>query len=365
MFALEDSDGRLLDAGYSQRRMRNEPLVELTQFKGTSETHTALSSDELADFELWNTTVGAPEPIEPAAGGYVRNAYQRGLALEERDGHNPFKFGVIGSSDTHNASSAVEEAGFTGGHGNADSTAQVRLHSRPSTLASSSLAFSAAGLAGVWAESNTRAAIFDALRRKETFATSGSRIRVRFFAGAAYPADLAERADAIAVAYRDGVPMGGDLVVTTGKAAPRFFAWATRDPRSAPLQRLQVVKVWVEDGEPRERIFDIACSNGIVPDPATRRCADNGATVDVSTCSFSADRGAAELKTVWRDPEWDGSRRAAYYLRVVENPTCRWSTWDAVRLGEPLPSAVAPTLQERAWSSPIWTAPAAAAATSR
>ena len=357
MFALQNSDGAPIDAAYATERMRNEPLVEVAQFKGTSETHTALApTDEFADFELWNTTVGAPQPVDPVPGSYVRNAYGRGLALEAKIGVNPFKYGMVGGTDSHDASSAAEENNFTGGHGQADATPEIRLHSKPSTLVTSSLKFSSQGLTGVWAEANTRDAIFDAMKRKETFATSGPRIRVRFFAGNDLPDDLTARRDAIKVAYASGVPMGGDLLVKAG-GAPKFFVQALRDPASAALARVQIVKVWAgEDGEERDAIYDVACSDGGRADPATHRCASNGATVDLTTCTPTAGKGAAELSTVWRDADYLPGRKAAYYVRVLENPTCRWSSWDALRLHEPPPAGVAATIRERAFTSPIWVA---------
>jgi hypothetical protein len=181
-------------------------------------------------------------------------------------------------------------------------------------------------------------------------------MRVRFFAGYELPADLVTRKDAIAHAYAHGVPMGGDLLAAEGKA-PSFFVWASRATDSAPLQRLQIVKGWMAGGESHEKVFDIACSDGLSPDSATQRCPDNGAKVDLATCAFSKDVGASELATVWRDPEFDASQRAFYYTRVLENPTCRWSTWDAIRTGvAPRPDMKA-VIQERAWSSPIWYRP--------
>ena len=355
MYPLEDSYGKPLDAAYAERRLRNEPVTEITQFKGTSETHPALApNDEFADFEIWNTVVGAPIPIEPAEGGYVRNALARGLLLADAQGFNPYRIGMIGSSDTHNSSSAIEEDNFSGGHGNADATPQKRLHSKESTLALASTNFSAAGLAGVWAEANTREAIFDAMRRRETFATSGPRLSVRFFAGTDYADDALTRSDALEHAYAGGVPMGGEL--QAGEASPEFLVWANMDPRGTKLQRVQLIKVWSENGEARESIHDVACSDGGVPDPATQRCPANGAGVNLADCSVSA-HGAASLSAAWRDPDFDPAQRAVYYVRVLENPSCRWSTWDAIRLGEQPPADVAPTLQERAWSSPIWVEP--------
>lgn len=356
MYPVEDSFGNPVNKEYASRRMNNEPITEVTQFKGTSETHPVLSPlDEFADFEIWNTVVGGVEPVEPDAGGYVRTAYQRGLEMQNKQGFNPYKFGLIGSSDTHNSSTAVDEFNFTGGHGNADMTPEKRLNSKPSTLATSSLNFSASGLAGVWAQENTRESIFEAMRNKETFATSGPRIMVRFFAGN-YSDDLMSQSNALEKAYADGVPMGGEMTLN-GKTSPSFLVWANKDPKSAMLQRVQVVKGWVEAGEAKEAIYDVACADGLTVDANTHRCPDNGATVNVADCSISQNKGAAELSALWKDPAFDANIRAFYYVRVIENPTCRWSTWDAVRLGVKPPENTAPTLQERAWTSPIWIEP--------
>jgi hypothetical protein len=212
--------------------------------------------------------------------------------------------------------------------------------------------FGASGLAAVWAEENTRESIYAALRRKETFATSGPRMRLRFFAGYGLADDLLETPDGVARAYATGVTMGADLL--PGEGAPQFVMWAQADANSAPLQRLQVIKGWIDAaGETHEDVIDVACAGGAAVDPATNRCPDNGATVDLSDCSISANTGDAELRTVWSDPNFDADQRAFYYTRVLENPTCRWSTWDAIRAGTEPRSDLAATLQERAWSSPI------------
>jgi hypothetical protein len=218
--------------------------------------------------------------------------------------------------------------------------------------------FGASGLAAVWAEENTREAIYSALRRKETFATSGPRIRLRFFAGYGLPDDLLETADGVARAYATGVTMGADLTPNPSEGdiegAPQFAMWAQADANSAPLQRLQVIKGWIDaSGETHEEVIDVACAGGVAVNPATNRCPDNGATVDLSDCSISANTGDAQLRTVWTDPDFDARQRAFYYTRVLENPTCRWSTWDAIRAGTERRSDLAATLQERAWSSPI------------
>ena len=211
---------------------------------------------------------------------------------------------------------------------------------------------------GVWAEANTRDSIFAALKRKETFGTSGPRIRVRFFAGWDYPADLHTRQDLVEAAYRTGVAMGSDLPeAPSAGAEPRFLIWATRGPRSANLQKVQVVKGWADaDGETHEQVFDAVCADGLEPDPETRRCADNGAAVDLSDCSYSAGLGAGELSTTWTDPQFDPTLRAFYYVRVLENPTCRWTSWRALARGIPIPDPA--VIKERAWSSPIWYTPA-------
>lgn len=355
-FRLETFDGEPLDADSSDTRMRNEPLVEITQVKGTSETHPILSpNDEWADFELF-----AQREVE---GSYVREAYRNGLELEKARNFNPFRFGLIGSTDTHTGAGSIEEDSYSGKLGTVDGTPE-RRGSVPQENPRSDggpygggiyVKWGASGLAGVWAEENTRESIYAAFRRKETFATSGPRIRVRFFAGS-YPEGLESEPEIIAKAYEHGVPMGGDLV-WNNQGSPRFLLWAIRDPNSAPLQRLQVIKGWIEDGGSRERVFDVSCSDGLEPDRVTHRCPDNGATVDLSDCSPTPNRGAGELRTLWVDPTFDAEQRAFYYVRVLENPSCRWSTWDAVRAGVMPREDVPATLQERAWSSPIWVAP--------
>jgi len=316
-------------------------------------------------------------PSEPQ-GSYVRDALQRGLSLEETNGGNPYKFGFIGSSDTHTGATSDTESNYHGKLGLLDKTSILRgsvplpksqawlygkagpkyminLDGRSYTKGASET-FGTAGLAGVWAEENTREAIYDALRRKETFATSGPRIRVRFFAGFDLDDSLLNSEDMVAKAYSGGVPMGSDLTSREG-ASPKFLVWAIRDPRSAALQRVQIVKGWMDDGIPREEVYDVACSDGSEVDPTNYRCPDNGAKVNLADCSITADAGDSELKAFWTDPDFDPGQRAFYYVRALENPTCRWSTWDAVRAGvEPRPD-LKKTIQERAWSSPIWYRP--------
>lgn len=362
MFELSDWAREPIGPQYSETRLRNEPLVEVTQIKGTSDTHPALSpNDEWADFEIMELKIASTEPSRPH-GSYVREAYLNGLALAADGAGNPYKFGLIGSSDTHVAAGSFDEKNYWGKVGLLDATPQLRgsVPADPPRADGKTYVpgyfhfWSASGLAGVWAEENTRDSIFAAFRRKETFATSGPRMKVRFFAGYGYPDDLAARPDGVEVAYAQGVPMGADLPAAEDGAAPKFLVMAMRDPDEAPLQRLQVIKGWVDDGGKHEQVYDVACADGGTVDPATHRCPDNGARVDLGDCSISADLGDDELRTVWSDPDFKAGESAFYYVRALQNPTCRWSTWDAVRAGvAPRPDDPT-TIQERVWSSPIW-----------
>lgn len=364
MFRLTDFNDQAFTREYMDQRLRNEPLVENTQVKGTSDTHPALSpNDEWADFEIMTVRVATDLPSAPL-GSYVREALVSGLLLEETAGFNPFKFGVIGSSDTHVSAGSFEEYDYWAKVGLLDATPEQR-GSVPVPGAdggegmfedSQYSEWGASGLAVAWAESNTRDAIFDAFQRKETYSTSGPRILLRFFAGYGFPEGIASLPDGVEQADRIGVPMGADLTAR-GEESPSFVVWASRDARSAPLQRLQIIKGWLEDGKPQEAVFDIACSDGLSPDPTSHRCPDNGARVDLATCETSADLGSASFAATWTDPDFNSQERALYYVRVLENPTCRWSTWDAIRNGTaPNPNLHA-TIQERAWSSPIWYTP--------
>jgi hypothetical protein len=375
MFKLVDWAGEPLDDAYVERRIRNEPLVEITQIKGTSDTHPALSpNDEWADFEIYPLRVGTTLPSDPN-GSYVRQALQNGLALEAKGIKNPFQFGLVAASDTHVAATTDDESTFFSKAGILDGEplgrgsvpvsllygAVVRLFApenltevegRTYITGGGFETWSASGIAGVWAEENTRDAIYDAFRRKETFATSGPRIKVRFFASTAFDQDILADSQLVSRAYAEGVAMGGELFANG--TAPSFIVWASGDPRGTPLQRMQVIKGYVKDGKPMEQIYDVACSDGLQPDPATHRCPDNGAKVDLSDCSINADVGDGEMLTLWQDPDYDADVDAFYYTRVLENPTCRWSTWDALREGVEPRADLHKTLQERAWSSPIW-----------
>jgi hypothetical protein len=371
MFELATWAGDPMTLAHNEKRLRNEPLVEITQVKGTSETHPALSmKDEWAGFEIDPYKAGAGMTIATTAGGYVRDAMKKGLQLETEGLGNPFRYGFIGSSDTHTGAGSYDDStpALRGSVpisdddrntlqlSDADDSAFYVASDGRRYLFRQPTTWGASGLAAVWAEENTRESIYDAFRRKETFATSGPRIRVRFFAGHNLDSAMLDTKDGISRAYAGGVPMGGDLMAEAGKA-PSFIVWAIGDARSAPLQRVQVIKGWLEDGQPQEQVFDVACSDGLTVDPATHRCPDNGAKVNLSDCAFSADRGAGQLKTLWQDPVFDEKQKAFYYARVLENPTCRWSTWDALRAGVAPREDLQLVIQERAWSSPIWVNP--------
>ena len=366
MFALQTYDGAPLTEAYALTRLRNEPIVEITQIKGTSETHPSLSpNDEWADFEQYDYFIGSAAKSTVNVGDFIRPSLARGIALAEALGTNPYEFGFIGSSDTHIAAATLREDTHWGKFPTDGAGPQMRSSVPPQGYTDwadvpaesnhrivTGSKFSASGLVGVWAEANTRDDLFEGMRNRETFGTTGPRMKVRLFAGHYQPGIL-DAADLLDQAYANGVPMGGNFAPIDGQA-PSLLAWAVQDPLSAPLQRLQIIKVWAEDGAAREAIYDVACSDGSTPDPDTHRCADNGASVDTSTCATEPGAGTGELKALWQDPAYDASQVSAYYVRVLENPTCRWSTWDAVRAGTPPNPELPMTLQERAWSSPIW-----------
>lgn len=376
MFMLTDWAGNPIDQEYADQRLRNEPLVEISQVKGTSDTHPLLSkNDEWANFEIFPLRT-ATRIYSDLPGSYVRNAWQRGLTLEDRGAGNPYKFGVIAASDTHTGAASLQEDNYFGKIGAFDSTAEKRgsvpasfLYGTLMKLATPDMVdvvddksylnfagyhyWGASGIAGVWAEENTREAIYDALRRKETFGTSGTRIKVRFFAGYQLADANLNSSALIEYAYQTGTTMGGTLQAN-GEQQPTFLTWAVADPNAAQLQRVQIIKGWLENGEHQERVYDVACSDDLSVNPQTHRCPDNGATVNLEDCSRTANLGAGELKALWQDPDFTPGQEAFYYVRVLENPVCRWSTWDALRAGETPRSDMPATIQERAWSSPIW-----------
>ncbi len=331
-------------------RNRSEPIVEMIQIKGNSECSTAYGAgDEECGFEQFFPPCADGEEtscIHPTA--MARDGLQIGLALEDKMGVNPLEIGFIGSTDTHNSNPGdVEEWDYRGATTFTGSPAKRRMD--PDNMTGIRIT-NPGGLAAVWAPENTRDALFDAMMRKEVYATSGTRIKLRVFAGFELPEDIATTGD-LAAAYALGVPMGGRLAARAGNLG--LFVWALQDPDNAPLAKLQVVKGWIENGQRQERVYDIACGRSLI-DPATGRCQDNGATVNLDDCSWDSAAGSPELKARWTDPDYAPDEDAFYYVRVVQNPTCRWTTYDSLRLGREPPSDSPATVTEMAWGSPIW-----------
>jgi hypothetical protein len=358
MFELVKFDGKPIDAAYNATRARNEPLYEISQIKGTSETWPGLSpNDEFAGFEQWNYTLSADsERPTKHKGGFARQALLDGMSEEAAGRGNPFKYGFIGDTDTHNAAASHEESNYTGKFA-FENDAKDRLFGvagQPKGQIQQVREFSSGGIAGVWAEKNTRAAIYDAMLRKETFATSGPLMKVRMFGG--WDFGTADLGSGLAKAgYARGVPMGGDL---KGKGStPTFLIAAIKDPKSAHLDRVQIVKGWIDaGGKQQEAIYDVVWSGERKP-AANGKLPPVGNTVDLKTGTYSNSIGAPELTAAWRDPAFDPKQRAFYYARVLEIPTPRWSTIDAARLKVALPKGLPATIQERAWTSPIWYTP--------
>ena len=365
MFPLEETlTAGTIDAEYIRQRAKWEPLYEVTQIKGDSEAHPFLSpDDEFADYENWdkgNLNLTEPKKPEMLAGEYVREALKRGLLLEQEYGINPYKFGLIGATDSHTSLPSAEEDNFFGKSPAFEPSAK-RVH-HP-FLANGDLAFEgyqvvSSGYQGVWATENTREALYDAMVRKETYATTGPRMTVRFFGGWEFDEDdVRSRAPAFR-GYEKGVPMGGDLFDAPSGKAPSFLVFALRDPIGANLDRVQIVKGWMDAaGELHERIYDVAVSDGRSIGADGRCAAPVGNTVDLEAASWTNTIGDSELATVWTDPDFDPEERAFYYVRVLEIPTPRWVVYDKVRLGAEIPEAAELIGQERAYTSPIWYTP--------
>jgi len=377
MFALTTIDGQPLSTEYARTRDRWEPLYEVTQIKGDSETHPVLSpTDEFADFETWNSWAGGTyDPLgagnnrmnccanwDPATqpelkkAEYARSALERGLALGETLGVNPFKFGLIGSTDAHTSLPTADNDNFWGKLVPAQPSATRMLGSSPLT----NWEMGAAGYAAVWAEENTRESIFAAMRRKEVYASTGPRITVRFFGGWEFSSDDVRRPDFVRIGYSEGVPMGGDLSAAPTGGAPRFMIAALKDPDGANLDRVQVIKGWRDaDGELHEQIHNVAVSEG-------RRVGRDGSvepvgsTVDVADASYTNTIGDAQFMAFWQDPDFDPEEPAFYYVRTLEIPTPRWPAYDAKYFGVDLadiPDEVRMVQQERVYTSPIWYTP--------
>ena len=365
MFPLEAQwNGTELDETYVSQRGKWEPLYEVTQIKGDGEAHPFLSpDDEFADYETWdiaNLDASVAKTNDMLAGEYAREALKRGLAIENRLGTNPYKFGMIGATDSHTSLATAEEDNFFGKHSGYEPSPGRMSHPFMETDKGKIVGWQmvASGLAAVWATENTREAIFDAMQRKEVYGTTGPRMAVRMFGGWEFTdQDLKNRILANA-GYEKGTPMGGDLRVKPKDAtAPNFMVYALRDPIGANLDRIQIVKGWLDaEGTTHEKVYDVAWSGERVLDKKGKLPAV-GNTVDAATASWTNTIGAAELSTVWTDPDFDAKQKAFYYARILEIPTPRWSTYDAFRFGIDLPEGAPVSTQERAYTSPIWYTP--------
>ncbi len=362
-------DRRPIDRAYAERRMRHEPIVEVTQIKGDGEAHPLLSpEDEFADFDTWDNGSFGPEPKTDAMlpKEYAREALKRGLAYDAKLGANPFKFGMIGSTDSHTGLATAEENNFFGKVTATEPGMFPMRFEEPITGRFASdpkqrqthVLSGAGGLAAVWARENTREALWDAMARKEVYATTGTRLVVRVFGGYEFePADL-DRANLAEVGYGRGVPMGGDLKAAPDGRAPGFLVVAQREPDGANLDRIQVIKGWLDaSGQTHEKVYDVAWSGQRRPDPKTGQVPAVGNTVNVTDASYTNSIGAPYLQAYWRDPSFDPRQRAFYYVRVLEIPTPRWTTYEAKVFAVPLPKAVPALIQERAYTSPIWYTP--------
>ncbi len=365
MFALQDDfdNGAPLDAGYAETRQKWERLYEVTQLKGDGEAHPALSNeDEFADYETWDWgNLDLSEAKTPAMlpGEYARSGLLRGLQLEAKLGTNPFKFGLVGATDNHVGLSTVDDDNFFGKFPHYEPNPGRAVHEAKRNeklgLSYKGWRYSSSGLTALWSTDNTREALFDAMERREAYATTGPRIRVRFFGGWDYAqGDLLHR-DLARIGYGKGVPMGADLKpATAGAQAPRFLVYAQRDPMGANLDRVQVVKGWLDAaGNPKEKVYDVAWSGERKPGK-NGKLPSVGDTVDLSIPSWANTIGAADLGAVWTDPDFDPALRAFYYARVIEIPTPRWTAYDRVKFHLDLPADIPLKTRERAYTSPIW-----------
>ncbi len=366
MFPVIEAFGKKIDKDYAQTRARWEPLYETTQTKGTGEAHPFLSpNDEFANFEIWDkgnldgTVAKTKDMLEFE---YARSALKNGLVLEEELGTNPYKFGLIGSSDAHTGLAAMEEDNFFGKTApqepSPERLTKAFFDNAKTGIKIMDWEVGASGYAAVWATENTREAIFDAMKRRETYATTGPRMAVRFFGGWDFePADASNRLPA-AIGYAKGVPMGGDLSRAPQGKAPTFLVAALKDTIGANLDRIQIVKGWLgADGKTQERVYDVAVSGGRKIDADGRCKTPVGNSVDVANATWTNTIGAPELISVWKDPQFDAKQRAFYYARVLEIPTPRWTAYDVKRFGNKALQGTTMVLQERAYTAPIWYTP--------
>ncbi|MCG3193319.1 MAG: hypothetical protein DIJKHBIC_02569 [Thermoanaerobaculia bacterium] len=366
MFPVVEAFGKKIDKEYVETRAKWERLYEVTQMKGDGETHPLLSpTDEFADFEIWdkaNLAVTQAKKKEMLEFEYARAALKNGLSLEAKLGTNPYKFGMIGSTDAHTGLPAVEEENFFGkvtvSEPNPERLTANFMTNPKIGVTIKDWEVSASGYAAVWAKENTRESIFDAMQRRETYATTGSRMIVRLFGGFDFePKDAHDRLIA-RVGYSKGVPMGGDLEKAPKGKVPSFLVGALKDPIGANLDRIQIIKGWMDaKGELHEKVYDVAWSDGRKPDPKTGKLPSVGNTVDVANATWTNSIGAPELITVWKDPSFDPAQRAFYYARVIEIPTPRWTAYDAQRFGTKALPGTRMTITERAYTSPIWYTP--------
>ncbi len=367
MFAVETQSGKPIDRDYAERRARWEPLYEITQMKGDGEAHPLLSpDDEFADYEKWDrgNWSGEKKQSEMLQYEYARSALKFGLELEANLGTNPFKFGVVGATDTHTGLSTTREENNFGKTSIMEPSPDRwsgQVVPDPEGTGTGTYEFEtiASGLQGVWARENTRESLWDAMKRKETYATTGSRITVRVFAGWDFVEADVQRPDFAKIGYLGGVPMGGDLSKAPDDKAPKLMIRALRDPDGANLDRVQVIKGWLDGaGKLHERVYDVAVSDGREIDSKSGRCKTAvGDTADPKTATFTNSIGDVFLMGFWKDPDFDPSERAFYYVRVIEIPTPRWTTHDAVFYGLELPEGVPASQQDRAYTSPIWYTP--------
>jgi hypothetical protein len=356
--------GKKLDKEYVETRAKRERIYEVTQIKGDGETHPYLSrNDEFADYETWdigNLDISELKKNEMLKGEYARSALKMGLQLEEKLGTNPYKFGLIGSTDSHTGLATAEEDNFFGKHSGGEPSKDRFKHPMAKVAKGEYKGYApvASGWAAVWAVENTRASIFDAMQRKETYATTGSRITVRFFGGWEYDENDANSRLPAKAGYAKGVPMGGDLTTPPeGKQAPTFLVAALKDPIGGNLDRIQVIKGWMDgEGELHEKVYDVAWSDGRKPDKEGK-LPSVGSTVDVANATWTNNIGAPELYTVWQDPDFDAKQSAFYYARVIEIPTPRWTAYEARYYQITMPKEVPMTTTERAYTSPIWYTP--------
>ena len=370
MYSAETFDGKPMDRAYAETRASHEPLLEATQIKGDSETHPFLSpTDEFADFERWDINFSKMEPAQNDVlhGNYIRSALRLGLELDAKLGANPYHAGLIGGSDAHVGVVTHREDNFFGEFANGLpsperwKTPLAMIDNDPKKGPLMSVwGEQAAGLGGVWARENTREAIWDALKRREVYATTGDRLTVRVFAGWGFAkADLARaEPDFAATGYAGGVPMGGDLRKAPAGKRPVFMVRAMRDLDGPNLDRIQIIKGWLgKDGKSQERIFDVAVSGGRKIGSDGRCTQSVGSTVDVANASYTNTIGAATLSAYWKDPTFDATQRAFYYVRVIQIPSPRWTAYDQKRFGIKMADNVPMTVTDRAYTSPIWYTP--------